>query len=129
MRMILKISSKENGIDEEKEDRSVKCWMCGPATVTELEAGIIQGREHEFVVNMTNVRAPTSSFTNMRILDKEHATNIYSRLLTKKNVASLTLRPMAYYDERSGEEVVEISFMQCPRIGRPTALTRKSRRI
>ena len=46
---------EEDGTDEEKEDKSAKCWMCGPTTVTELEAGIIQGREHEFVVNMTNV--------------------------------------------------------------------------
>ena len=41
----------------------------------------------------------------MRILDKERAIEIYSRLLTKKSVASLTLRPMAYYDEHSGEVV------------------------
>ena len=51
--------------------------MRGPTLVTELEAGIIQGRQHEFVVNMTNVQAPTSSFTNMRILNEEHAKEIY----------------------------------------------------
>ena len=82
---------KEDGTDEEKEEGSAKYWMHGPIPVTKLEAGIIQGREHEFVVNMTNVRAPTSSFTNIWILNKEHAIEIYERLLTKKSVSSLTL--------------------------------------
>ena len=54
-------------------------------------------------MNMTNVRAPTSSFTNMRILDEEHATKIYARLLRKQSVSSITLRPVAYYDEHLGE--------------------------
>ena len=79
--------------------------MRGPTPITELEAGIIQGREHEFIVNMTNVRAPTSFFTNMRILDKEHATEIYGRLLTRKSISSLTLRLVAYHDVHKGEEV------------------------
>ena len=96
---------EEDRTDEEKEDRSAKYWMRGSTPVTELEAGIIQGREHEFIVNMTNIRAPTSSFTNMRIPDEEHATKIYGRLLTKKSVSSLTLRPMAYYEVHGGEEV------------------------
>ena len=61
--------AEEDQTEEEKEDGSAKFWMRGPTPVTELEARIIQGREHEFVVNMTNVQAPTSSFTNMRILD------------------------------------------------------------
>ena len=69
---------EEDGSDEEKEDRYGKFWMHGPRLVTELEVGIIQSREHEFVVNMKNVRAPTSSFTNMQILDKEHAIEIYA---------------------------------------------------
>ena len=95
----------EDRNDEEKEDSNGKCWKGGPTPVTELEAGIIQGREHEFVVNMTNVRAPTSSFTNMRILNEEHATEIYARLLKKQSVSSLTVRPVAYYDEHLGEVV------------------------
>ena len=95
----------EDRNDEEKEDGNGKCWKGGPIPVTELEAGIIQGREHEFVVNMTNVRAPTSSFTNMRILDEEHATEIYAQLLRKQSVSSLTVRPVAYYDEHLGEVV------------------------
>ena len=95
----------EDQNNEEKEDGNGKCWKGGPTLVTELEVGIIQGREHEFVVNMTNVRAPTSSFTNMRILDEEHATEIYARLLRKQSVSSLTVRPVAYYDEHLGEVV------------------------
>ena len=89
---------KEDGTDEEKEDRNAKFLMRGSTPVTELEARIIQSREHEFVVNMTNVRAASSSFTNMRILDEEHASEIYARLLTKRSVSSLTLRPVSYYD-------------------------------
>ena len=46
---------EEDGIDEDKEDESAKFWIRGPILVTELEAGIIQGREYEFVVNMTDV--------------------------------------------------------------------------
>ena len=96
---------EEDRTDEDKEDVRAKFLMLGPTPVTELEAGIIQGREHEFVVNMTNVRAPTSSFTNMRILDEEHATKIYARLLTKQSISSLTLRPVSYYDVNLGEVV------------------------
>ena len=73
-----KLFVKEDGTYEEKEDGSAKIWMHGPTLVTKLEAGIIQGWKHEFVVNMTNVRAPISSFTNMQILDKEHAIEIYA---------------------------------------------------
>ena len=54
---------------------------------------------------MTNVQAPTSSFINMRILDEEHAIEIYGRLLTRKSISLLTLRPVAYYDVHVGEEV------------------------
>ena len=68
----------EDQTNEEKEHGNAKFWMQGPIPIIELEAGIIQGREHEFVVNMTNVRAPTSLFTNMWILDEEHATEIYA---------------------------------------------------
>ena len=96
---------EEDGTDEDKEDVRAKFLMRGPTLVTELEVGIIQGREHEFVVNMTNVRAPTSSFTNMWILDEEHATEIYARLLTKQSISSLTLRPVSYYDVNLGEVV------------------------
>ena len=56
-------------------------------------------------MNMTNVRAASSSFTNMRILDEEHASEIYARLLTKQSVSSLTLRPISYYDVHLGEVV------------------------
>ena len=89
---------EEDGSDEEKEDRHGNFWMRGPTSITNIEARIIQGRKHEFVVKMTNVRAPTFFFTNMRILDKEHAIEIYARLLTKKNVSSLTLRLVSYYE-------------------------------
>ena len=99
---------EEDGTDEEKEDGTAKFWMRGPTSVIELEGGIIQGREHEFVVNMTNVRAPTSSLINMRILDEEHATEIYARLLTKKNILSLTMRLVSYYDVHL-EEVVDFN--------------------
>ena len=68
---------EEDSTDEEKEDEATKFWIRGSTPITEFEAGIIQGWEHEFVVNMTNVRAPTS-FTNMLILDEEHAIEIYA---------------------------------------------------
>ena len=96
---------EDDGTDEEKEDMSAKFLMQGPTPVTELEAGIIQGRKHEFVVKMTNIRAATSSFTNMQILDEEHASEIYARLLKKRSVSSLTLRPVSYYDVHLGEVV------------------------
>ena len=99
------VVEEDNRSDEEKQDGVAKFWMRGPTTVTELEAGIIQGREHEFIVNMTNVRAATSPFTNMRILDEEHAKEIYARLLTRRTVSSLTLRPVSYYDVHVGEVV------------------------
>ena len=65
------VVEEEDGIDQEKQDGVAKFWMRGPTAVTELEAEIIQGREHEFVVNMTNVRAATSPFINMWILEEE----------------------------------------------------------
>ena len=70
---------EKDGIDDKKEEGSGKYWMHGPTLVTKLEVGIIQGRDQEFVVKITNVRASTSSFTNMQILDEEHATEIYER--------------------------------------------------
>ena len=54
---------------------------------------------------MTNVRAATSSFTNMQILNEEHAREIYAQLLTKRTVSSLTLRLVSYYDVHLGEVV------------------------
>ena len=101
----IEVVIEDDATDEEKEDGSAKFAMRGPTPVTELEAGIIQGREHEFVVKMTNVRPATSSFTNMRILDEEHASEIYARLLTKRSVSSLTLRQVSYYDVHLGEVV------------------------
>ena len=101
----IEVVVEEDGTHEEKEDRAAKFWMRGPTPVIELEVGIIQGREHEFVVNMTNVRAPTFSFTNMQILHEEHATEIYARLLTKRSVLSLTFRLVSYYDVHLGEVV------------------------
>ena len=91
------VVDEEDETNEYKEDVRANFLMRGPTPITELEAGIIQGREHEFVV------APTSSFTNMRILDEEYAIEIYTRLLTKQSVSSLTLRPVSYYDENFGE--------------------------
>ena len=49
------VVDEEDGTDEYKEDIRTTFVMRGPTTITELEARIIQGREHEFVVNMTNV--------------------------------------------------------------------------
>ena len=54
---------------------------------------------------MTNVRAATSPFTNMRILDEEHAREIYACLLTRRTVLSLTLKLVSYYDVHVGEVV------------------------
>ena len=97
------VVEEEDKIDEEKQDGVAKFWMRGPIAVTELEARIIQGRKHEFVVNMTDVRAATSPLTNMQILNEEHAKEIYARLLTKRTISSLTLRPISYYDVHLGE--------------------------
>ena len=47
---------------------------------------------------MENVIEPTSLLINMHILDKDHAKEIYSQLLKKQNILSLTLKPLSYYD-------------------------------
>ena len=54
---------------------------------------------------MKNVLPPSSTLTNMRILDTEHAKDIYERLLKKQNVSALTLRPISYFDPNLQEQV------------------------
>jgi hypothetical protein len=54
---------------------------------------------------MKNVLPPSSTLTNMRILDTEHAKDIYERLLKKQNVSALTLRPISYFDANIQEQV------------------------
>ena len=66
---------------EEDEDGGKKYKMCGPTSITDLEAGIICGREHQFLVDMIQVSEAKSALTNMRILDKGHAQEIYASLL------------------------------------------------
>ena len=83
---------------EEDEDSGKQYKMCGPTPIMDLEAGIICGREHEFLMDMIQVLEATSPLTNMRILDKSHAQEIYTSLLKKMCISSLTLRPMSYYD-------------------------------
>ena len=83
---------------EEEGDGGTHYKMCGPKLITDLEAGIICGREHKFVVDMIQVSEAKSILTNMRILDKGHAQEIYACLLKKMSISSLTLRPMSYYD-------------------------------
>ena len=40
---------------EEEEDGGTQYKMCGSIPITDLEAGIICGREHQFVVDMIQV--------------------------------------------------------------------------
>ena len=56
---------KEDRSDKEKEEGNLKYRMSSSTLVTELEVGIIQGWEQEFVVKMTNVKEPTSPLTNI----------------------------------------------------------------
>ena len=83
---------------EEDEDSRKKYKMCGPTPITHLEAGIICGWEHQFLVDMIQVSEGKSPLMNMRILDKSHAQEIYAFLLKKMSISSLALRPMSYYD-------------------------------
>ena len=95
MQMILTLLSKRTEQMKRKKTgvQSIGCVVQHQLLNLRLESFRV---EHEFIVNMTNVRAPTSSFTNLQILDKEHATEIYGRLLTRKSVSLLTLRPVYY---------------------------------
>ena len=52
-------------------------------------------------MDLANVLEPKSPLTNMRILDKRHAQEIYDHLLKRISVSALTLRPMSYYDAES----------------------------
>ena len=90
---------------EEEEGGGTKTKICTPTPVTKLEAGIICGRQQEFMVDMAHVSEPKSPVTNMRILDRGHAQYIYDRLLKRISVATLTLRPMSYYDAQSQSRI------------------------
>ena len=83
---------------EEEEDGGTHYKMCGPTPVTDLEASIICGRKHQFIVDMIQVSEAKSALTNMGILDKCHAQEIYACLLKIMSISSLTLRPISYYD-------------------------------
>ena len=43
------------------------------------------------MVDLAHVSEPKSPFTNMRILDKGHAQEIYDRLLKRISMSALTL--------------------------------------
>ena len=47
---------------------------------------------------MPNVLPPSSTLTNMRILDTKLAKYIYEHLLRKQKVSSLTLKFISYFD-------------------------------
>ena len=81
---------------EKEEGGGAKTKICAPTPVIDLEAGIICGRQKEFMVDLAHVSKPKSPLTNMRILDKGHAQEIYDRLLKRISVSALTLRPMSY---------------------------------
>ena len=75
-------SFPEEDISREKdEDGGKKYKMCGPTLVTNLEASIICGREHQFLVDMIQVSKAKSPLMNIRILDKGHEQEIYASLL------------------------------------------------
>ena len=90
---------------EEEEGGGAKTKIYAPMPVTELEAGIICGRQQEFMVDLVHVLELKSPLTNMKILDKGHAQNIYDRLLKRISVSALTLRPMSYYDVESQSRI------------------------
>ena len=54
---------------EEEQGGGEKTKICGPMPVSDLEAGIICGRQQEFMVDLAHVSEPKSPLTNMRILD------------------------------------------------------------
>ena len=54
---------------------------------------------------MKNMLQPSSTLTNMRILNTEHAKDLYECLLKKQNVSALTLRPISYFDVDLQEQV------------------------
>ena len=86
---------------EEEEGGGAKTKICVPTLVVDLEVGIICGRQKEFMMDLAHMSEPKSSLTNMRILDKGHAQNIYDHLMKRISVSALTLRPMSYYDAES----------------------------
>ena len=90
---------------EEEEGGGAKTRICTPTPVSELETGITCGRQQEFLVDLAHVSEPKSALTNMRILDRVHAQEIYDRLLKKISISALTLRPMSYYDAESQSRI------------------------
>ena len=73
------IPEEEMSVEEEEGD-GAKTKICAPTLVTELEARIICGRQQEFLVDLAHVSKPKSLLTNIRILDRGHAQEIYDRL-------------------------------------------------
>ena len=56
-------------------------------------------------MDLANVSEPKSPLTNMRIIDKGHAQDIYDHLLKRITVSAFTLRPMSYYDAESQSRI------------------------
>ena len=100
------IEDDEDIIDDE-ESGATKYTLRGPTPAAELEAGIMFGRDHKFEVEMAKVMEPSSTLTNMRILNEVHAHDIYNRILEQHSVSALTLRPVSYYD---GESQTQVNF-------------------
>ena len=96
---------KEEMSVEEEEGGGAKTKICAPTPVTEFEAGIICDRQQVFLVDLAHVSEPKSPLTNMRILDRGHAQEIYDRLLKRISVSTLTLRPISYYDAESQSRI------------------------
>ena len=90
---------------EEEEDGGAKTKICAPTLVTELEIGIICSRQQEFLMDLAHVSELKSPLTNMRILDRGHAQEIYDRLLKRISISALTLQPMSYYDAESQSHI------------------------
>jgi hypothetical protein len=63
-----------------------------PTPVSEPKAQFICGRDQKCEVNMKNVLPPSSTLTNMQILDIEHAKDIDECLLKKQKRVNLNLK-------------------------------------
>ena len=78
-------------------------------TMADIEEGFILGRDRTFDVMMDQVNEETtSSLTNMRILDHTNAKVMYDLLRGPQRgiVSPLTLRPMAYYEAHSDQNIL-----------------------
>lgn len=64
-------------IIEDGESNTTKYKIHGSMLAAELEAGNMFGRGHKFKFEMAKLVEPSSTLTNMRILDEVHVNDIY----------------------------------------------------